>query len=102
MKQRLAELINVIFGFRKFLILLAIFIIGVVFRLKGLVSGGEMVDLFKATTLAFMGANGVEHIVNCVKDNNATKLAMSQADEVVPAEDQEAEDAKAEAEQAGK
>jgi len=68
MKQKLAELINIIFGFRKFLLMLLLFIVGITFRLADLVSGAEMVDLFKTTTIAFMGANGVEHLMTTVKD----------------------------------
>lgn len=68
MKQKLAEWLNVIYGFRKMLLMLIIFIIGVVFRVKDLINGTEMVDLFKTTAIAFMSANGVEHIVGAVKE----------------------------------
>lgn len=68
MKQKIAELINIIFGMRKFLLMLILYIIGIIFRIKGLVNGAEMVDLFKTTTIAFMGANGVEHLMTTVKD----------------------------------
>lgn len=75
MKRKLAELINVIFGFRKFLLMFAVIIVAVVFRLKGLVNGAEMVDLIKNVGIAFMGANGVEHIVNAVNTHIAAKKA---------------------------
>lgn len=68
MKQKIAELINIIFGFRKFLLMMLLYVVGIVFRVKELVSGAEMVDLFKTTTIAFMGANGVEHLMTTVKD----------------------------------
>lgn len=99
MKQKIAEIINVIFGFRKFLLMLAIYAIGVIFCVKGLISGGEMVDLFKYTTVSFFGANGVEHIVSCVKEYNAGNVtkAIGGGDDVVPPADQEADDAKVEA-----
>lgn len=98
MKQKIAEIINIIFGFRKFLLMLMLYLIGIVFRIKGFVNGAEMVDLFKTTTLAFMGANGVEHIVTCVKEYNAGNVAavlgnQDQGD-IVPPSDQEANDAK--------
>jgi hypothetical protein len=67
MKQKLAELINVIFGMRKFILMVILYVVGIVFRIQNLLSGAEMVDLFKATTIAFMGANGVEHLVIGVK-----------------------------------
>lgn len=73
MKQKIAELINIVFGFRKFLLMLMLYVVGIIFRVKDLVSGAEMVDLFKTTTIAFMGANGVEHIMTTVKDYVAGK-----------------------------
>lgn len=90
MRQKIAELINIIFGFRKFLLMLLLYIVGIVFRLNNLVTGAEMVDLFKTTTIAFMGANGVEHLVTAVKDYMGNKV---QADNVVPVD--ESEEAKA-------
>jgi hypothetical protein len=75
MKQKIAELINIIFGFRKFLILLVLYTIAIIFRLKGLINGDEMVRLIEPTTIAFIGANGVEHIVGAVKDHYAAKNA---------------------------
>lgn len=68
MKQKLAELLNVIFGFRKFILMMILYIVGIIFRIKNLLSGSEMVDLFKSTTIAFMGANGVEHVMSVVKE----------------------------------
>jgi hypothetical protein len=96
MRQKIAEIINVIFGFRKFLLMLLVFVIGVVFRLANLINGSEMVDLLKSTTLAFMGANGVEHIVTAAKDYMSSKSQgddpkTSYEDLVSPAA-QEAED----------
>ena len=67
MQQKIADLVNVIFGFRKFLLMMALYIVGILFTIKGLLKGAEMVDLFKSTTIAFMGANGVEHLVTSVK-----------------------------------
>jgi hypothetical protein len=91
MKQKIAELINVIFGFRKFILMMILYIVGIVFRILGLLSGAEMVDLFKATTIAFMGANGVEHLVTGVKAVMAGRNAASQDDNLVPVTDDSAE-----------
>lgn len=107
MKQRLAELINVLFGFRKFLILLIVYLIAVVFRVHNLINGDELVRLMEPTTIAFIGANGVEHIVGAVKDHYASKAVLVDSTPYediveVPTAEQEAADAKAEAEQAGK
>lgn len=67
MKQKVAELINIIFGFRKFLLMLALFAVGIIFRVKGYLDGNQFVDLLKSTTISFFAANGVEHIVSTVK-----------------------------------
>lgn len=87
MKQKLAELINVIFGFRKFLILLVLYAIAIIFRIKGLINGDEMVRLIEPTTIAFIGANGVEHIVSAVKDHYASKNVEAGDDPNTPYED---------------
>lgn len=68
MRQKIAELINIIFGFRKFILMLVLYVVGILFRIKNLLSGGEMVSLFSNTTIAFMGANSVEHLVTTVKE----------------------------------
>lgn len=68
MKQKLVDLINVIFGFRKFLAWLALFLVAVAFRLKGYVDGGQFVDLMKSTFMGFVAGNGVEHIMTTVKE----------------------------------
>lgn len=100
MKQKIAEFVNILFGFRKFVLMLFVFLIAVIFRAKGLVNGSEMVDLLKSTTIAFIGANGVEHIVGAVKEHYAAKLQGDNPE--TPFEDlvspaaQEAEDAAAE------
>lgn len=73
MQQKIADFINVIFGFRKFLILLAVYAIAIIFRVKGLINGDELVRLLEPTTIAFIGANGIEHITAAVKDHYADK-----------------------------
>src|SRR5690242_561502 len=75
MKQKIAEIINVIFGFRKFFLMLFVMIVAVSFRLNDLINGAEMVDLIKHVAIAFMGANGVEHIVGAVQTHFTNKNA---------------------------
>ena len=75
MKRQLAEFVNILFGFRKFLLMLTVVLVMIVFRIYGLVNGAEMVDLLKATTIAFFGANGVEHIMTVVKGGMDAKAA---------------------------
>lgn len=99
MKQKIAEIINIIFGFRKFILMLILYLVGIIFRIKGLLSGSEMVNLWSNTTIAFFGANGVEHIMNTVKEYYNAKGQVTQVqtapvpkdDEVVDENDSEAD-----------
>lgn len=78
MKQKIAEWINIIFGFRKFLAWLALFLVGIIFRVKGLIAGSEFVDLIKGTFMGFVAANGVEHIMTNIKGIMDAKNATNQ------------------------
>lgn len=86
MKQKIADFLNIFFGFRKTLLMVILYIVGIIFRITGLLSGAEMVDLFKGTTIAFMSANGLEHIVEVVKQKIAS-TAKSDAPEA-PSDDE--------------
>lgn len=88
MKKRIAEIFNLIFGFRKFLLMLFIIVVSIVFRLKDLINGTEMVDLIKTTAIAFMSVNGVEHIMTVVKGHLDAKTAAAAG----PADTDEADD----------
>jgi len=66
--QKLAEFLNVLFGFRKLIIMALLFGVGIAFRLMGLVNGAEFVDLLKSTSVAFFAANGLEHLTTTVKE----------------------------------
>jgi hypothetical protein len=79
MKQKIAEWINIIFGFRKFIAWLALFLVGIVFRVKGLIAGAEFVDLIKGTFMGFVAANGVEHIMTNIKGIMDNKNAAQSA-----------------------
>lgn len=78
MKRQVAEVINLLFGFRKFILILILYVIGITFRCMGLINGAEMVSLFTSTTIAFFGANGVEHIVSVIKSKNSAPVAPTQ------------------------
>lgn len=85
MRQKLAEFFNLVFGFRKFLAWLALFLVAIVFRLENLVDGSQFTDLMKGTFLAFVGANGVEHIVSVAKDyvnNKGQTVPVVDAEEI--------------------
>lgn len=87
MQRKIAELLNVIFGFRKFLLMLMLFAVGIGFRTHNLIDGAEFVQLLTSTTIAFFGANGIEHIVNCVNNYNNGKNAtdnIADDEEIAP------------------
>jgi len=67
MRQKLAELIDIIYGFRKFIAFLLLFVTALLFRIKSLVDGAQWVDLMKAVSYAFFAANGVEHFTEMAK-----------------------------------
>lgn len=83
MTQKLADFIVTIQGLRKFIVMVLLMILGIVFRMHNLLSGGEMVDLLKNTVVAFMAANSVERIGETIKHYITTKLPVGQA---VPAD----------------
>jgi|SRR5581483_751492 len=94
MKQKIADWINVVYGFRKFIAWLALFVVAVVFRLKGLIEGSQFVDLQKSIFMGFVAGNGVEHIMTTVKEYiNAkgqltTVQAQPQGDDVVSGDEE--------------
>lgn len=75
MKQKIAEWLNVVFGMRKFIAWFGLFVIGIVFRLKGYVDGAQFIDLMKSTFAGFVAGNTVEHLVSFGKDFVASRAA---------------------------
>jgi hypothetical protein len=73
MKEKIAQVYELLFGFRKFIVALLVLVVSIVFRTKALLSGGEFVDLVKAVTLGFFGCNSVEGILEVVKDHLAAR-----------------------------
>lgn len=49
-------------GSRKFLVMAAILLLAIIFRIAALIDGAQMVDLIKMVGIAFMGCNSVEHM----------------------------------------
>lgn len=76
MKQKIAEWLNVIFGMRKFIAWFGLFLVGIVFRVRGYIDGSQMVDLFKSTFAGFVAGNTVEHLVSFGKDYMASKTSQ--------------------------
>jgi hypothetical protein len=79
MKEKIAEWINVIFGFRKFIAWFGLFLVGIIFRVQGLIDGPAFVDLMKSTFMGFVAANGVEHIMTTVQGVMNSKNAAQSA-----------------------
>lgn len=80
MRQKLAELIDIIYGFRKFIAFMLLFIVSILFRLHALIDGGQFVDLMKNVALAFFAANGIEHFTEAAKDYFNSKTAPAATD----------------------
>jgi hypothetical protein len=76
MRERMAEFLNVLMGFRKFIAWFSLFGVGIVFRLQNYIDGGQWVDLMKATFAGFVAGNGVEYIASTVKDHLANRRAQ--------------------------
>lgn len=66
LSERAKNVLLFINGFRKFLVMTILIIVGVSFRLTGYLSGVEMVDLLSGVAIAFMSANSVEHLSKSV------------------------------------
>lgn len=96
MKKKLAEIFNLVFGFRKFIAWVALFLVAIVFRITNQVDGGQFVDLIKSTFVAFVAANGAEHVINVVKQYVAAKgqgvPVPPPADAIVPIEEREGDE----------
>jgi hypothetical protein len=80
MNTYISEFLDILMGFRKLIAFAGLFILAIAFRLKGLIDGGQMVDLLKNTFVAFVAANGVEHFTTMVKDHMASKIALNISD----------------------
>jgi len=63
MRQKLADFFNTFLDLQKVLIMLLLIAIGVIFRIEGLISGSDMVDLLKNTVIAFFAVHATQHIV---------------------------------------
>ncbi len=68
MTQKIIDFVSVFTGARKTIVMVSLIFICIVFRIKGLMSGDNMVDLLKGTCIAFFSANGLEHITSTVKE----------------------------------
>lgn len=75
MTEKMAEFLDVLMGFRKFIAFLCVFLVSIIFLIDGHLSGGNFTDLIKSTFVAFVAANGVEHFTSMAKDYLASKVS---------------------------
>ena len=67
MKQKLADFIAIFLGLRKTIVMFALLLIGIVFRIEELINGEQLVTLLQSTTIAFFAANSVEHVGETIR-----------------------------------
>lgn len=84
MTQKTADFFNMLFGFRKMICWIALFVVGIIFRLNNLLDGAQFTDLAKATFLGFVAGNSVERVVTVISDHlkNQASAASTMADNV--------------------
>jgi hypothetical protein len=84
MKQKLADFIAIFLGLRKTIVMFALLVIGIVFRVKGLINGDQLVSLLQGTTIAFFAANSVEHVGETIRHYvNSKGQAVTEEEAVV-------------------
>jgi hypothetical protein len=59
--------LNLLFTWRKTLLVSTLYIVGGIFRIKGLINGSEFVDLIKNVTVAFLASNGFEYAASTAR-----------------------------------
>ena len=74
-KEDREDFFDFLLGYRKTLAWFALFIISIIFRLKGYLDGAQFVDLCKATFLGFITGNLGEHLGNLGKAYFNSKIA---------------------------
>ena len=66
MFDKIQKIVGVLLGLRKFIVMLCLIAIGVVFRVRGYISGDNFVDMLKATTVSFFASNSIEHMKQAI------------------------------------
>lgn len=74
MRRKIAELIDILMGFRKFIAWSMLLIVGIIFRIWGLIDGGQFVEMMKTVTISFFGANSVEHFSSMIQAHLEAKM----------------------------
>lgn len=82
MAQKLVDFLNVFTGLRKTIVMLALMVITVVFRVKGLIAPDNFEGVMKATIVAYFGSNSVEHYTAMVKERLTSKNTVVSTTEI--------------------
>jgi hypothetical protein len=82
MTQYLVNFLNLFIGLRKTVIMLALLLVSIIFRIKGLITPDNFSDLLKATTLGFFASNSIEHYTTMIKDQLNSKGEKVQVTEI--------------------
>lgn len=84
MNSKETEDLNVLFTFRKTLLVSVLYMVGVTFRLKGFIDGGQFVDLIKNVTISFLASNSLEYMTSTARTYfNSSPTTNSQGIPVV-------------------
>jgi len=84
MGQKLSDFMAIFLGLRKTIVMFALLIIGIVFRVKGLINGDQLVSLLQSTTIAFFAANSIERVGETIKHYvNAKGQSVTEEEAVV-------------------
>lgn len=67
MIAKVAAVIEIVFGFRKFIAFNAVLLVAILFRLSAHIDGSQFVELMKNVTISFFTVNGVEHLTDTLK-----------------------------------
>jgi hypothetical protein len=67
MKEQIADFLEIFTDTSKTLIMTCLIVLGAVFRVKGLIDGGQMVDIVKTTSIAYFSTVTAVHFVEMVK-----------------------------------
>ena len=67
MINKIVDFFGVFIGFRKFSIMLIIFVVSVLLLLFKILDGAEWVDLLKPIAVAYFATNSIEHFTTMAK-----------------------------------
>ena len=87
MKQKIADIVAILLGFRKTAVMIVVLVIGVIFRLKSLIDGGQLVTLLQGTVIVFFAANSVEHVGETIRHYVNAKGQVVTEEEAVVGDD---------------